>query len=129
MTIGSLGNVVFEASADAVRTFSGMKFTKKPKYSTHALHMKKSILELTGFEPDEASFDMTLSAFLGINPEESIRQLEDMMTSGRVCNLILGNTVYGNSWVITSLSETFAHVFNDGLLISCEVSVSIKEYS
>lgn len=128
MTIGTFGDIAFEVSSSTVQTFDSMKWGSSAKYATHALHGKTGILELTGFDPDEVEFDMFLSAFLGVSPDDVLKALDRMLRDGKVSSLVIGTSVIGKKWVITKVSKAFKHVYRDGTLVSCQVSVSIKQY-
>ena len=128
MTIGSLGNVPFKVTKKTVQTFTNMSWSTKANYSTHKLHMKTGMLELTGFDPDEISFDMFLSAFMGVKPMKVLKKLQQMLVKGKVCTLVLGTDVIGKKWVITEISRSFKHVYKDGALVSCEVTITLKQY-
>lgn len=128
-TIGQLGTISFYASAEAVQTFNNMKEDSGVSYSEHKLHLQKPRTEMTGKSADTISFDITLSAFLGVKPKQTYKKLEDMMTQGRVVTLVLGTNIIGQQWVVTNLSRTFKHVFKDGSLVTADVSVTIKEYN
>ena len=128
-TIGQLGTVSFVASSKTVQTFDNMQQKSSVSYTAHKLHMKSPQLELTGYDADEISFDMTLSAFTGAKPVKVYEKLIKMMKKGKVVSLVLGQNVIGMRWVITSVSRTFKHVFKDGGIVSLDVSVTIKEYN
>ena len=53
--IGSLGEVVFEVSDEKVRTFRDFQIQRSAKYSEHAIHGRKGLLEFTGLSPASAS--------------------------------------------------------------------------
>lgn len=129
MTIGALGDVSFYVSDKAAQTFTNMKWKSSAKYSTHDLHMKKGILELTGYDPDELSFSMKLSAFLGVNPRKAMDQLESMKNAGKVVQLVLGTKIIGKRWVVKEISRTFDTFYKDGSLVEASVDVSLTEYS
>jgi len=129
MTIGALGDVSFYVSDKAAQTFTNMKWKSSAKYSTHELHMKKGILELTGYDPDELSFSMKLSAFLGVNPRKAMDQLESMKNAGKVVQLVLGTKIIGKRWVVKEISRTFDTFYKDGSLVEASVDVSLTEYS
>jgi len=128
MKIGSLGSIVFEVSDRVARTFTEMNWDSKASYATHERHMKKGLLELTGFDPDEVSFTLSLSAHLGTDPSDTLKTLETMKDKGEVVLLVLGTTVIGSHWVVEQLSRKFNHIYRDGALVSCDVTVSLKEY-
>ena len=128
-TIGQLGSVSFVASSKTLQTFDNMQQKSSASYSSHKLHMKKPMLELTGFDSDEISFEMTLSAFTGAKPVKIYEKLIKMKDNGKIVSLVLGTKVIGYQWVITDVSRTFKHVFKDGSIVSLDVSVTIKEYN
>lgn len=129
MTIGTLGSVSFYASSEALQTFENLQHKSSVNYSEHKLHKKKPQIELTGFAADELSFDMQLSVLLGSSPKKTYETLHKMMTRGEVATMVVGTSVIGSQWVITELSRKFKTLYKDGRLISCEVSVSLKEYN
>lgn len=129
MKVGSLGDVAFTVSAKKWQTYENMEYKTEAKYATHSRHMKKGLLELTGFEPDTLSFDMTLSAFFGINPYKTLKKLEQMKNKGKVVKLVIGKKVIGKKWVVTDISEKFGYTYKDGTVISFDVNVNLKEYA
>ena len=116
MTIGSFGSVTFQVSSSAVESFQNMKLTLTASYTQHKVHGKKAVPEFTGFDSDKITFDITLSAFLGINPLKELQTLRNMLTSKKAYSLALGSDVFGK-WVIQSLSHDFQHVYLDGKLM------------
>ena len=128
MIVGTLGNIVFEVSEKAAQIITELNWDSKAKYSTHNLHMKKGQIELTGFDPDEASFTVTLSAFLGVNPHDMLTSLEIAKNSGAVNTLVIGTKVIGTKWVVKEIKRKFNQMYQDGELISCDVTVSLLEY-
>ena len=128
MTVGSLGDLPFFVDSSQMQTFTDMKWSSEAKYSTHALHLEKGRIELTGFNPDEVSFEMELSAYLGVNPKTAMNKLHSMLKKGTVSKLVIGTTVIGASWVVKNVSREFKHVYKDGELVSATVSVTLLEY-
>lgn len=122
--IGSFGSVTFQVSSSAVESFQNMKLTLTASYTQHKVHGKKAVPEFTGFDSDKITFDITLSAFLGINPLKELQTLRNMLTSKKAYSLALGSDVFGK-WVIQSLSHDFQHVYLDGKLMQCKVSLTL----
>ncbi|MBQ7577245.1 MAG: hypothetical protein IJT21_03140 [Synergistaceae bacterium] len=60
--IGSFGGVVFEVSDEKVRTFRDYQIQRSAKYSEHAIHGRKGLLEFTGLSPVSASLAIKLDA-------------------------------------------------------------------
>ena len=129
MTIGALGSVSFYASSEALHIFDDLQYKSSANYSEHKLHGKKPLLEFTGFGADELSFDMNLSVLLGGTPNGTHDKLMQMMRNQEVVTMVVGTTVIGSQWVITDVSRKFKTFYKDGQLISCDVSVTLKEYN
>ena len=68
MVVGCLGDIGFHVSADVVEVINNITWSGKARYSTHQRHLRNALTEFTGIEPDEMSFDITLSAYLGVDP-------------------------------------------------------------
>lgn len=127
-TIGSLGGVVFSVSTNRVKTFDDLKLSSSAKYASHNRHLKDTLLEFTGNEPDKITFTMTLSVFLGVNPKTEIATLKTAKRTGRIMHFVIGRQSYGN-WVITSLSVDYDRVDNKGNILAAKVSVSLTAYA
>ncbi len=126
--IGSLGGVVFSVSTNQVKTFDGLKCSCSAKYASHNRHLKDTLLEFTGCDPDKITFTMALSAFLGVNPQTEISVLKAAEREGKIMRLIIGRKSYGN-WVITSLSIDYDHIDNKGNILAANVSISLTTYA
>lgn len=128
MNIGSLGTLPFYIDDRHVQIFTDMKWESSAKYETHNLHMQKGRVELTGFDPDKVTFELELSAFLGVNPNDALSELDTMMKNGVVNKLVIGTSVIGTNWVVSKVSRAFKHVYKDGDLVALTVNVSLTEY-
>lgn len=127
-TIGSLGGVVFFVSTNRIKTFDDLKLSSSAKYASHNRHLKDTLLEFTGNEPDTITFTMTLSVFLGVNPKTEIATLKTAKRAGRIMHFVIGRQSYGN-WVITSLSVDYDRVDNKGNVLAAKVNVSLTAYA
>ena len=127
--IGALGDVVFEVAIPKIHTFDDLNFSYSAKYSEHAIHNKKGILEFTGLGAGTASFKMTFDAHLGVNPEEELDKLHEMLEQHEAVPFILDGKIQGRSrWVIESLDEAHKIIDNTGALIVAEVNIKLREY-
>ncbi len=132
MKVGYLGvgnlstDVVFEVSSDVIRTFTNMKISKKANYTTHKIHGHKAVPEMTGLDADTVTFEMLLSAYLGVNPKKELDKLETFMKKGTVCNLVLGDKTYG-TWVIQSIPYNIEYVYREGDITQAKCTVSLIE--
>lgn len=130
MQIGCLGDIVFQVSADTVRTISDMTWSGSANYSTHSRHLTDALVEFTGLAPDAISFDVTLSAYWGVSPMADIVKIWDYERSGRALPLVLGSKAYGKyRWVINSHKIKMQTFDGHGNLTSATVSLSLTEYT
>ncbi len=127
-TIGALGDIVFSVSTNAVKTFNDFKRTASPKFASHGRHLKDTLLEFTGNDPDKISFSMLFSVYLGIDPQAEIKKLKSAAHKGKIMYLVIGRESFGN-WVITGLSEGREHIDNKGNTLVAKVDISLTAYA
>ena len=126
---GMFGGIVFSVSDNTVRTFDDMSWKFSASYATHDRHIQADILEFLGPEPDEITFSMVLSAYLGINPSGEIETLRQYVKNGIAERLVIGGRVYGDfKWVISQCSTELKRFDGNGNLTSATVKVTMKEY-
>lgn len=129
MQIGCLGDIAFKTSADTVRMVSNVTWSGSANYNTHARHLTDALTEFTGLAPDEMTFDMVLSAYLGVNPMTELAKLWEYERKGQALPLVIGSKAYGKyRWVIQSHQIKMETFSGSGDLMSATVSVSLLEY-
>ena len=127
--IGSFGEIVFEVSAERVRTFRDFQIQHSAKYTEHAIHGRKGLLEFTGLSASTASLNIRLDAGLGINPKEELNTLHEILTKHEALPFILDGEPQGEGlWVLESIGENYEIIDNHGTAIAVEVSIKLKEY-
>ena len=127
--IGSFGEVVFEVSADRLRTFRDFQIQRSAKYSEHAIHGRKGLLEFSGLSASTASLNIRLDAGLGVNPKEELSTLHDILNNHEALPFILDGEPQGDGlWVLESIGENYEIIDNHGTAIAVEVSLKLKEY-
>lgn len=130
MQIGCLGDIAFKVSADMVRTISNVTWSGSANYNTHARHLTDSLTEFTGIAPDEMTFDIVLSAFLGVDPMTDLVKIWEYERKGQALSLVIGSKAYGKyRWVIKSHKITMQTFSGSGDLMAATVSISLLEYS
>lgn len=126
---GCLGEIVFEVSANTVRTIDNVVWSGKARYSTHQRHLSNALTEFTGLEPDEIEFDIELSAFLGTNPLTEMVKIWTYQRNGTPLPLVIGEKPYGKyRWVIVTHSMKYKSYDPSGNVIRSTVSLSLQEY-
>lgn len=127
MKIGSFGDVVFEASADLVRTPDAVSRTRKGRYAEHKVLGARPRLEFLAPELVTLSMKVRLHAAYGVDPLEEAERLAALCEEGKAERLML----YGENlgyFVLESLSEVQKKAGPDGRIAFSELSLSFKEY-
>lgn len=129
MQIGCLGDIAFQVSSDTVRTISNVTWSGSANYNTHARHLTDALIEFTGLAPDEMTFDIVLSAFLGVNPMTDLVKIWEYERKGQALPLVIGSKAYGKyRWVIKSHKIKMETFSGSGDLMAATVSISLLEY-
>lgn len=127
--IGAFGGVPFQVSSDVVRTLEDAVWSGKASWAVHDRHIGHSLTEFTGLEPDGFTFDMQLSAYLGIDPMQSLVALWGYMRKGKPQPLVLGEKAYGKyRWSLTDMKIKLQNFDPSGNLLRATVSVTLQEY-
>ncbi|MEF9895992.1 MAG: phage tail protein [Clostridia bacterium] len=127
MTIGSVGDVLFGVSAEQVQTIDNVSMSKSINYGAHKLHGGNTLLEFVGCDPIKLTFTIEASAYLGVDPQAVIDQLDAIASAGEAVDFVLGAKIYG-LFVITDINKEFKQIFKDGTLISALIKLSLQEY-
>ena len=126
--LATLGSIVFEASADLVRTFGDVAHKTSARWETHEVIGRKPVQEFGGPALRTLSFAVRLDAALGVDPEAEAAVLRDSVEQGEVLAFVLGGRPVGD-WIIKEQSETWRHVTADGQVLLIHVELSLEEYA
>lgn len=127
--IGSFGDIIFEVSADKIRTFDGFSRESSDRWTNHEIIGQKPLSEFVSPGLDKISFTMRLDAQHGVNPRAEMEKLLEMSRKGEVAELIVGGKPLGvDKWKITGLSQKWNTVDNRGNLLAAELDVTLEEY-
>lgn len=127
--VGCLGDIPFTVSSETVQTINNMTWSGSARYSRHQRVLTNALTEFTGLDPDKITFEMTLSAFLGVNPMTAIGLLWDYERKGTSLPLVIGEKGYGKyRWTITDHKIKMKDFDGNGALLTATVSVSLLEY-
>lgn len=127
--IGTFGGISFVVSSNKVSTFDDLKWDTSAAYATHDRHLQPDLLEFLGPDPEQITFKMKFSVFLGVNPLKAVNDLRRMVREGTVERLVIGGRVYGDyKWAITKVSSAMKTFDNKGNCWAAEVTVTLKEY-
>ena len=104
MQIGCLGELIFSVSDSLVQTLSNMQWSGGARYATHQRHLKDALAEFCGLDPDKISFDLVLSAFLGVEPQAELNKIWQYERSGEAVSLVIGDKINtAGIWLVTRL--------------------------
>lgn len=125
--IGSLGRMVFVASAETLRTFSGLSRSGSARWHRHEMLGRKAKLEFQGPDLEQITFSVRLDAGRGLNPERELLALREVRDNGLHVPLTIGGQFLGN-WVVQDLAEDHAYHDGKGRLLVATVSITLVEY-
>lgn len=127
--IGCLGDIIFEVSDATVRTLDNMTWSGSARYAVHERHLTHALTEFVGLDPDKITFDITLSADLGVDPLTEVVKIWNIERSGKAVPLTIGTKGYGKyRWTITKHEEKMTAFYRNGDVHTATVSVSLQEY-
>ncbi|WGV57782.1 phage tail protein [Brevibacillus brevis] len=127
--IGSFGDLIFEVSADKIRTFDEFSRAASGRWTAHEIIGRKPISEFAGPALDTVSFKMRFDVRFGLNPKTEMDRLLALCREGRAETLIIGGTAIGiYKWVITSVKQGWKHFDGAGRVLIGEVDVTMEEY-
>jgi hypothetical protein len=127
MSLGALGDVVFEASAEKVRTWQDMKRSGEARWATHEVFAGKPVKEFIGPGLDTITLQVRLDARLGLVPLDEVKALRRLRDTGAVNQLTLGGELVGD-YTVKSLSEDQRRFDPAGVLVTVVVDLTLEEY-
>ena len=128
MAIGTFGSIVFEASFDLVRTFTGFSRSGESRWAVHEVAGGAPVPEFVGPELETIALSIRLDASFGVTPSTELETIRTMRKNGEVNPLIIGAKPLGN-FAIVSSKESWTYVDNKGALIAAIVDVEFREYN
>lgn len=129
MQVGVLGDIVFQVSSKVIKTFDNLEWSGSARYSEHNRHLTNTLTEFTGIDPDIMSFDMKLSAYLGVDPMVELVKIWTYERSGKPLTFVVGEKAYGKyKWTIKSHKIKMKTYDKRGNVTSVSVSINLLEY-
>lgn len=128
--IGTLGNIVFEVAEGNVKTFRDLSFTHSANYTEHKILGRTGLVEFTGLNAMTCSLKIDLNASLGVNTEQELEALAEILTEHESVDFVLdGQPIGSGQWIIENMTTTANMIDNKGAIISATVSLTLKEYN
>lgn len=126
-TIGQLGEVPFEVSADKVLSFTSFSRTDSPRISEINYINKRPGTQYNGTARSTGSFELPLFASLGVDVADMCHTLRTYAKKGTVLKFVLGGkSVFYKDVRITSLDTSYT-AWSNGTPIAATASVSVEE--
>jgi len=123
----SLYAVLDDIELEIITWLDGLDMRFGSAYAEQGLIGRKSILQHTGFSPDEVEIAAALHASW-CNPAEEVARLKDAMDAARPLAFVLGTGEYRGVFVITDLEVTTRQTDGYGSVIAFECKIRLKEY-
>ena len=126
----SAGNgISFVVSREVFRTPKNLKWSGSARYATHQRHGTYALTEFTGIDPSRFSFDILLTAEMGVNPLKEVAKIGNYEQDGEALRLVIGGKAYGKyRWNIQSHEVKIEYTDEAGRMYAVEVSVELLEY-
>jgi hypothetical protein len=127
--IGCLGDIAFIASSNLVETIQNMQWSGAARYAEHQRHKSNALTEFVGIAADTMSFDLTLSAYLGVKVMDELVKIWTYERKGISLPLVIGEKPYGKyRWVIKNHKIKMQYYDKSGNLTSATVNINLLEY-
>ena len=127
--IGALGPIPFYCSGKGVQTIQNATWSGKGNYASHKRIGSTTLVEATGSDADEFSFEMFLSIDLGVNPWNVLEKLLAAERQQKYMPLTIGDHAYGRyRWLIASHKIDFKKHDIYGNITEVLLSVKLVEY-
>lgn len=130
MAIGNWGSAItFEVSASRALTFNEMSRNVSSRWQDHPILDGKPLSEFGGAELSSVTMTVVVSAMNGVHPKEIISELEAAVENGSVDYLYIGGRKIGTDMMrLTSMSEAWDKVMNNGSLVQATLDLTFDEY-
>lgn len=127
--IGSFGDIIFEVSAEKMRTIEDFSRSASARWATHEIMGQKPKSEFLGPNLDTISFKMRFDIKYGVNPKAEMDKLLIMCRAGQAETLVIGGDVLGvDKWVIREVTQNWLHHDGLGRCIVGGADVTLEEY-
>lgn len=124
------GDIKFAVNSDKVFSFRNMKRTYSGRWTDHNIPGKRPKSEFQGPGLDEISIEVILDAELGVRPRSTMYQFRKATKNGLVAYFYVGGKkVAINKFRITSGTENWNEIWNQGELVRATAQLTFKEYT
>lgn len=130
-TLGTFGDIVFEVSAERMRSFADFSHEGGARLESTEIVGREPLVTFAGPGGQSVSFVMGLNSAAGVVPQQEYERLQQMKDAGLAAVLVLGGRPYGGAttrWIIEGLSASYRTWTGDGRATGIDVTVSLRKY-
>ena len=129
--IGNWGkHIKFSVNSEKVLSFKDFKHTVSGRWAEHPIIGEKPKKEFQGPGASSVTLEVVLSAYLGVSPKDTIKDLEEACEKGKIEYLYIGGKKVGKGKMyLESVSETWDEIWNKGELARATLSLTFTEYN
>ena len=130
MAVGNWGTaIIFSVSDQKVLTYNNMSRTVGASWATHSRIGLKDQVEYLRPNLQKLTFEIALDFNYGVDPRAIIERLERAAELGEVHPFIVGGKPVGRlPWRLTSTSEAWEKIYNNGALTNAKLNITLEEY-
>jgi len=127
--LGAFGKtIVFEVNDRRIMAPQDVKREISGRWKTHEIVSKRPKMEFLGPDLAETKMKIVLSAEHGAKPRKTLESIEKAVNEGTTDWLVIGGKILGSQKVaITSCSEAWDTIYNQGELVKATVEITLKE--
>ena len=128
--VGCWGETIsFYVNGNGMVPMRNMNKSLTARWKEHQIVGKKPLSEFAGPDVSTVTLSVTLSATMGVRPRATISTLEKALEAGTVDYLYIGGKKVGTAKMkLTSMSEAWECIWNDGRLVKATVDLTFSEY-
>lgn len=127
MSIGVLGPIVFEVSAEKMRTWREAKRAASARWATQEVFEGKPVKQFIGPGLSKINLSVRLDIERGVIPRDEIRQMRLQMDTGAVLQFTVGGELVGD-FAINDVDEEWRHFSRTGVLLIADIALTLEEY-
>jgi phage protein U len=127
MSIGVLGDITFEATADKQRTWQEASRSGASRWATHDVFAGKPVKEFLGPGLAQIHLSVRLDIQRGVVPRDELRKMRLNRDTGAVLQFTVGGELVGD-FVIADVHEEWRRTDRNGVLITVVAGLQLEEY-
>lgn len=128
--IGAFMGLTFEVSSQKLLTVKGLQGSSGSEWASHDRTGGKARAQWIAPKIRRYSLELRLRAQDGVNPRETLEQLQRAAESPAADHFIIGERPLSDlPFRITELTDSWDTVISNGVLTACTVGLTIEEYA